>query len=300
MELNYFLLDVFTSEPFGGNPLAVFPDAESVPAPVMQAIANELNLSETTFIQKPRSTGSDCTVRIFTPKRELPVAGHPTIGTAYVVLKHRLLEPAHRGRLVFDVGIGAISVEFEGCNDAPTGLWMHLPVPEFREVLEKKTVARLLSLEEHEISEGHPVQVVSSGLPVVVVPLRSLDGVRNARVRTERLESDLRHVDCKEFLVFTRETESPESSVHCRVFAPRFGIPEDPATGSAHGPLGGYLFKYGLSDESTIVSEQGLEMGRPSRIVIRMLARGNDIADVLVGGDCVEVGTGSMRMPSLA
>lgn len=298
MELNYFLLDVFTSRQFGGNPLAVFPDAEGVPASVMQAIANELNLSETTFIQKRRSAGSDCTVRIFTPKQELPVAGHPTIGTAYAVLKHRLLEPANSGRLVFDEGIGAVSVEFEPGESGPAGLWMHLPVPEFGQVLEKKIVARLLSLEEREISADHPVQVVSSGLPVVLVPLNSLDSVRNASVRAERLESDLRHIDCKEFLVFTRETENPESTVHCRLFAPRLGIPEDPATGSAHGPLGGYLFRHGLSDGSRIVSEQGLEMGRPSRIVVRVRARGEKMTDILVGGDCVEVGTGSMRIPS--
>lgn len=297
MDLNYFLLDVFTSQPFGGNPLAVFPDAEGVPASAMQAIANELNLSETTFIQKRRSAGSDCTVRIFTPRQELPVAGHPTIGTAYAVLKHRLLEPANSDRLVFDEGIGAISVEFERRESGPAGLWMHLPVPEFREVLEKKTVARLLSLGEREISADYPVQVVSSGLPVVLVPLNSLDSVRNASVRAERLESELRHIDCKEFLVFTRETENPESSVHCRVFAPRLGIPEDPATGSAHGPLGGYLFRHGLSEGSRIVSEQGLEMGRPSRIEVRVRARGEEITDILVGGDCVEVGTGSMRLP---
>ena len=173
---------------------------------------------------------------------------------------------------------------------------MHQPVPEFREVLEKETVARLLSLKQRDISEGHPVQVVSCGLPVVLVPLKSLDSVRNARVRTERLESDLRDVDCKEFLVFTQETESPESSVHCRVFAPRFGVAEDPATGSAHGPLGGYLFKYGLSDGSRIVGEQGLEMGRPSRIVVRVRTRGDEIAGILVGGDCVEIGRGSMRI----
>ena len=300
MELNYFLLDVFTSRQFGGNPLAVFPDAEGVPDSVMQSIANELNLSETTFIQRPRSAGSDCTVRIFTPKQELPVAGHPTIGTAYAVLKHRLLEPVNRDRLVFDEGIGAISVEFESREIGPAGLWMHLPVPEFREVLEKKAVARLLSLKEREICAAYPVQVVSSGLPVILVPLESLDAARNARVRSERLESDLRHIDCREFLVFTRETEDPESSVHCRVFAPRFGISEDPATGSAHGPLGGYLFKHGLSDGSRIVSEQGIEMGRPSRIKVRVRARGDEITDVLVGGDCIEVGRGSMRMPRQA
>ena len=295
-ELEYYLLDVFTRRQFGGNPLAVFPDADEVPDRVMQSIASELNLSETTFIQKPQAAASDCTVRIFTPKRELAMAGHPTIGTAFAILKNRLVEPTHRNRLVFDEGVGPIAVDFRHEGTRPSDLWMHQPLPAFRDILDKPRVARLVSLNESEIAEDCPVQVVSCGLPVILVPLRSLDSVRRAAVRQELLESELGQIDCKELFVFTLETETPESSVHCRMFAPRFGIPEDPATGSAHGPLGSYLFRYGLSDGSWIVSEQGFEMGRPSTIQIRIRSLGGEITDVLIGGECAEVGSGIIRL----
>ncbi|MFT4641672.1 MAG: trans-2,3-dihydro-3-hydroxyanthranilate isomerase [Verrucomicrobiales bacterium] len=122
-QLPYYLLDVFTKEPFGGNPLAVFPHADDVPVEMMQRIANELNLSETTFIQKARAEGSDCTVRIFTPKSEIPMAGHPTIGTAHTILKHRLLSPINDTHLIFDEGVGPIKVEFEHQDGEPSPSW---------------------------------------------------------------------------------------------------------------------------------------------------------------------------------
>ena len=124
-ELNYFLLDVFTERPFGGNPLAVFPDGEHLPPELMQQIASELNLSETTFIQSARSDGNDCTVRIFTPKRELPMAGHPTIGTAYAILKNKLLQAKNDDHLGFDEGVGSIQVDFALSPAGPRRLMMH-------------------------------------------------------------------------------------------------------------------------------------------------------------------------------
>ena len=296
LKLEYHLLDVFTRRQFGGNPLAVFPDSDDVPDRVMQSIANELNLSETTFIQKPRADASDCTVRIFTPKRELPMAGHPTIGTAFAILKNGLLEPKSRGRLVFDEGVGPVTVDFRHDGGRPSDLWMHQLLPVFRDILDKATVARLLSLEASEVVPDCPVQVVSCGLPVILVPLRSLDSVRRVAVRQELLDSELRQIECRELFVFTLETENQESSVHCRMFAPRVGIPEDPATGSAHGPLGSYLFRYGLSDGTRIVSEQGFEMGRPSIIQVRICSAGCEIMDVLVGGECAVVGSGVIRL----
>lgn len=135
MNLNYHLLDVFTNRQFGGNPLAVFPDADALPSEQMQSIAGELNLSETTFIQRATSAGSDCTVRIFTPKSEIPVAGHPTIGTAWAILKNGLLKPRHEDHLVFDEGVGAVKVDYEMNNGQPQALVMHQLLPEFSATL---------------------------------------------------------------------------------------------------------------------------------------------------------------------
>ena len=296
LKLEYHLLDVFTRRQFGGNPLAVFPNADGVPERIMQSIANELNLSETTFIQRPRAEASDCTVRIFTPKRELPMAGHPTIGAAFAILRNGLVEPKSSGRLVFDEGVGAVAVDFSHDGGRPSDLWMRQPLPAFLDILDSAMVARLLSLDSSEIVADRPVQVVSCGLPVILVPLRSLDSVRRVAVRQELLESELRQIECRELFVFTLEAENPEATVHCRMFAPCLGIPEDPATGSAHGPLGSYLFRYGLSDGTRIVSEQGFEMGRPSTIQVRICSSGCEITNVLVGGECVEVGSGVIQL----
>ncbi len=296
MNLNYFLLDVFTSHQFGGNPLAVFPDADHITTRQMQSIAGELNLSETTFIQRATSDGSDCTVRIFTPKHEVPMAGHPTIGTAAVILKNKLINPCHGNHLVFDEGVGPVQVDFTITGGLPGGLVMHQPMPEFSETLDKSVVAEILSLASTDIEESCPVQLVSCGLPVVIVPLKSLDAARRATIRLDLLQTKLADIDCREFFVFTREAESPEADVHCRFFAPRLGVVEDPATGGAHGPLGSYLVKYGMSDGKQITSEQGMEMGRPSTIQVRIESHDDQITDVLVGGECVEVGEGKIRL----
>lgn len=298
-ELSYYLLDVFTDTRFGGNPLAVFPNADVLTDQQMQTIAGELNLSETTFIQSPRSQTSDCTVRIFTPKNELLMAGHPTIGTAWVILKNGFLKQRNEDHLVFDEGVGSVRVDFamEDCG-RPADLVMHQPLPEFGEVLDKTCIAQLLSLQESDIDDDFPVQVVSCGVPIILIPLKSLDAVRRARVRLDLIDSPCGDTECRELFVFTRETEQQDANVHCRFFAPRFGVPEDPATGGAHGPLGSYLVKYGLSDGRQIISEQGIEMGRPSRITVRVESNGAEITGVRVGGECVEVGAGTIRLDS--
>ncbi len=294
--LPYFLLDVFTNEPFGGNPLAVFPDADDVPDELMQKIANELNLSETTFIQKARAEGSDCTVRIFTPQSEIPMAGHPTIGTAYAVLANRLLDPGQPTHLIFDEGVGPVRVDFEHCEDKPCKLVMHQRPPQFFEPLDHALVANALSLNEYDLEPNLPVQIVSCGFPFILAPARSLDAVRRAKVRLDLLESKLGHLESQELLVFTQETVNRESDIHCRMFAPRLGVPEDPATGGAHGPLGSYLVRHGLSDGKHIVSEQGYAMGRPSKLVVGIESVDGEITDVSVSGECVQVGEGTIRL----
>lgn len=293
--LPYYLLDVFTDTPFGGNPLAVFPDADNVPNGLMQKIANELNLSGTTFIQKPRHEGSDCTVRIFTPQSEIPMAGHPTIGTAHAILTHHLLKPRNHSHLVFDEGVGPVTVDFKISENKPSNLVMHQRPPQFSDPLDRTQVANVLSLDEDDIQPSLPAQIISCGFPFLVVPARSLDVVRRAKVRLDLLETELGHLESQELLIFTQETVHPESDVHCRMFAPRLGVPEDPATGGAHGPLGSYLVHHGLSDGKRIVSKQGYELGRPSKLVVGIESTNEEITDVTVGGECVQVGEGTIQ-----
>ena len=262
----------------------------------MQTIAAELNLSEATFIQKPRTENSDCTVRIFTPKCELPMAGHPTIGTAWTILKQGLLSPQKTNQLIFDEGVGPVCVDYSLENGSPKRLAMHQPLPRFGEILDKPKIAQLLSLQPSDIDHECPIQIVSCGLPIIIVPLMSLDAARKACVRLDQIDTTFDGVECREILVFTQEAEYPDSDVHCRFFAPRFGIPEDAATGGAHGPLGSYLVKYAISDGKRIVSEQGIEMGRPSRITVGIEKKGADITTVRVSGECVDVGWGTIQL----
>lgn len=298
-ELNYYLLDVFTDTPFGGNPLAVFPHGDDISTASMQKIANELNLSETTFIQSAKTPESDCTVRIFTPLRELPMAGHPTIGTAYTILKHGLLQPKNKDSLLFDEGVGPIRVDFKSTKPEPMGLMMHQPLPEFSDTLDKGTIAKLLSLKPQDIDSDLPVQIVSCGVPYIVVPLSSLEAIKRASLQLNLADAKLSGIECREFFLFTEETEFPESDLHCRMFAPRFGVPEDPATGSAHGPLGSYLYQHGRWKGEQMTSEQGIELGRPSKITFDIVSKDKAIVDVQVGGNTVEIGNGILRIQDL-
>lgn len=294
--LQYFLVDVFTKTRFGGNPLAVFPDADGLSKEVMQQIAKELNLSETTFIQRPRSNKSDCTVRIFTPATELPMAGHPTVGTAFVLLNNKLIIPKGNDHFMFDEGIGSVRVNYQRGDDGHTKIVMEQPLPVFGSTYaDIGKIAEMLSVNTAAIDENLPVQVVSSGVPVVIVPINSLAAIRQAKVRVDLLERYLGTFESQVLFLFTRETIEKASTVHSRFFAHQFGIPEDPATGSASGPLGAYLVKYGLSDGKNIISEQGIEMGRPSTLYIDIeTTHDHGITSVQVGGYCVSVGSGNM------
>ncbi|MEN8736310.1 MAG: PhzF family phenazine biosynthesis protein [Akkermansiaceae bacterium] len=282
--LHYHLVDVFTDQPFGGNPLAVFPQSNDLMKAEMQAIAQELNLSETTFLQKAVSDEADCRVRIFTPRCEIPMAGHPTIGTAFAILEKGLLAPKSPDALVFDLGIGQTVVETKG------QVTMHQPVPEFGETLDGTALAEALGLSADDLIEGAPVQVVSAGVPFILVPLKSLDAVKRASLSLEKLDQVCAAIETREVMPFCLGSETSEASAHTRMFAPRFGIIEDPATGSAQGPLGAYREKYGLTEDCTMIHEQGFEMGRPSIISIEMMEDGS----AKVGGSCVLMGQGEI------
>jgi trans-2,3-dihydro-3-hydroxyanthranilate isomerase len=298
-KLHYYLADVFTHEVFGGNQLAVFPDGGQVPEHLMQQIAKELNLSETTFVLPPAHAANDIRLRIFTPGRELPMAGHPTLGTAHVLLQQGYLQPG-AGHLVFEEGVGDIRLDFEMNGQTPGLITMAQPLPAFGATLtDVALLAELLSLQPEDIATQSPAQLVSCGVPFFFVPLKSLDAVKRAKLQTGVLENKIRQPLIESVFLFTTEAETAAGTVHGRMFAPAFGIPEDPATGSACGPLGCYLVKYGLvpaQPQSRIVCEQGFEMGRPSILHITIGQDAGGIHAVQVGGRSVLVGEGYLYL----
>lgn len=294
-------VDVFTDRVFGGNPLAVLLDGRGLSDGEMQAIARETNLSETTFVLPP--TRADCAarVRIFTPGRELAFAGHPTLGTAWVLATHGRLAPGTT-RFALEEGIGPVPVELEGDPARPTFVWMSHGEPIFGPPLPRRDAfARALGLMEGDLLAGAPIQPGSTGNGFVFVPLRDpaaldrivVDGPALIEAKHPRPEHGV--------FVFAPDPDPKARRVYSRMFVPeRGGAREDPATGSASGPLGAYLVRQGLvegGDEVAMISEQGAAMGRQSFVHIRLTARGGRIADIRVGGGVVPVLEGTLSVP---
>ena len=299
--LHYHRVDVFTDRAFGGNPLAVFTNGRGVEAETMQAIAKEFNLSETTFVLPPVNPSHDWRVRIFTPGRELPMAGHPTVGTSFVLAReHMIRRHPEETTITLEEGVGPVPVRIKFEGGEPAFAEMSQPLPTFGPRLsDARAIAAMLSLGARDLDESLPFEVVSCGVPFLYVPLRSLDAARRARPRADLMESTLGGVVPPEVFLFTREVEHEGSTVHSRMFAPGLGVPEDPATGAASGPLGCYLVRYGLvacDTSAEIVSEQGIEMGRPSFIKIRIERDGERITAVKVGGECHFMGEGFIEI----
>lgn len=299
--LHYHRVDVFTDRAFGGNPLAVFANGRGVADETMQAIAKEFNLSETTFVLPPDDPRHDWRVRIFTPGSELPMAGHPTIGTTFVLAREHMIPRDERETTItLEEGVGPIPVRVEFRSGEPSFAEMSQPLPKFGpEMRDRRAVAEMLSLGADDIDDNLPVEVVSCGVPFLYVPLRTLDAARRARPRADLIEgASGRDGLPPEVFVFTREVEHDGSTVHSRMFAPGMGITEDPATGGASGPLGCYLVRHGLVPAGNeIISEQGIEMGRPSLIHIRIEQDGDRITAVRVGGQCHFMGEGFIEIP---
>ena len=292
MGQKFYQIDVFTNRVFGGNPLAVFPEPGKLDEADHLSIAREMNLSETTFVYPPKSPEADFRVRIFTPGKEIPFAGHPTLGTAHILWETGKIGPANNS-VVLELKAGLIKVTRSQKN-----LFMEQPQPSFGDVAENvNEIAEALSIDPGEIDSRFPIQTVSTGFPALYVPLTRLDALQRVVMNLPVLKKVLGNVDM--VYVFTGETLGPESTVHSRAFAPFIGIPEDPATGSAGGALGAYLFRHkfieGL-DPSSIVIEQGFEMNRPSLIQVCVKLTGKIIHSVQVGGQAVTVLEGSLRI----
>jgi len=304
-EYRFVQVDVFTDAPFGGNPLAVFPEAEGLSGEEMQRLAREMNLSETTFVLPPQEPGVDFKVRIFTPAKELPFAGHPVVGTHWVLAnlgRVALREPLTRVR--FELGIGVLPADLEVKRGRVERVTMTQERPTFHGTLEDVTdLAAGLGLPTEAINgTGLPVQVVSTGAPQMMVPVRSLDEVRGldvAHLHIPALNRACRAADTECVFVFTLETERPEANVHVRFFGPLLGVLEDPATGSANGALGAYLVHHRAvpvtEGTSYIISEQGAEVGRPSTLYVEVDSEGDEISAVRVGGNVVPVAEGVVR-----
>jgi len=301
---HFFQIDVFTDRPLTGNALAVFPDAMGLAPSEMQALAREMNLSETTFVFP-----SDCAtrlVRFFTPAAEIPLAGHPTIGTWWILAELGLLEPlgGSTTEVTQETGCGVLPVEIRMVSGKLETVVMTQALPEFGpEVDDVAGLARVLGGDESLIPPGLLPQVVSTALPQLMIPVRSLDALSRLPSGGQggELAAFLRAFGTDCAMCYTRETTSPEATVHCRMFAPGLGVPEDPATGSAAGALGCYLVRHGVlgteGGTATLTVEQGIEIGRPSRIEVEVESdAGGSITRVRVGGRGVTVIEGEVRL----
>lgn len=290
----FHIVDVFAEAALAGNQLAVFTDAGSLTTRDMQRFARETNYSETTFImsRSPRDGGFD--VRIFTPKEEVPFAGHPALGTAFIVRQEFVRRRVDR--VVLNFRCGPIAVDLEYRDGQVDRLWMHQPRPTFGRELDREIVAATLCISPSEIDDAFPVQEASTGLPFVIIPLKTLEAVRRATVQRERYLELIENIQAKALLIFTRATYSPNNQLNVRVFADYYGTPEDPATGSANGALAGYLahYRYLGSESVDVRVEQGYEIARPSLLYLRATDRTGEIA-VSVGGRVQAVATGSFQ-----
>jgi len=280
------LLDVFTDRPFSGNQLAVFPNADDLTSRQMQQLANEINYSETTFILSPSDETADYDIRIFTPKTELPFAGHPTLGTAFALLNHIDSPLKQNNAIALKTKAGTIPLVRSGDT-----IWMRQNDPEFFTLFgDKSKIAALVGLSADDISDDLPLEEVSTGNTMLMVPIKNLSAIGRAVGNMNGIADFFHDKSSLAPYLFTFETVDSTSKIHTRLFAPHLGIIEDPATGSGAGPLTGYLLKYGVfGDRFEIQNEQGLEMNRPSRI----LMKGSIIEGeyrIEIGGACCLVG----------
>jgi trans-2,3-dihydro-3-hydroxyanthranilate isomerase len=289
----FYIVDVFSEEKYAGNELAVVRGAATLPDLVMQKIAREMNFSESTFILKDEESRGGFDVRIFTPKQEVPFAGHPTLGTAFIIQQEILKQPVKE--VILNLKIGAIPVTFSYRDLEPEILWMKQVRPRFGKTLEASDVAPVLGLKPEDVDTRYPILEVSTGLPFFIVPLKTLDAVRRSSVRESLMPDLIRGTEAKAFLLFCPETYSAQNDLNVRVFADYYGVPEDPATGSANGCLAGYLVKcrYFDSPQINIRVEQGYEIGRPSLLLLNAGDKGEEI-DIFVGGKVLLVAKGEL------
>ncbi|HKW17152.1 MAG TPA: PhzF family phenazine biosynthesis protein [Terriglobales bacterium] len=288
--LPFTQFDVFTSRALEGNPLAVFPDARGLSNEHMQAIAKEMNLSETTFIL-PRDPATEkergVRVRIFSVQEELPFAGHPTLGTAFA-----LRGANGTSEVKLELNIGTIPVQFEEQNGKPPFGEMKQKDPVFGQIHEPKKIAEVTGIPPEDIHPELPIQTVSTGVPFAILPLRGLNEIGRLAINQSRAMEYLSSTGAKFFFCVSRETADPGARLHARML---FYSGEDPATGSASGCAAAWMVQYAIAkpDERVLI-EQGVEMKRPSRIFVRASRSNDRVVNVRVGGNVVEVLRGEL------
>ncbi len=287
----FYIVDVFAEGKYAGNQLAVFRNSEDLSRSEMQRIAREMNYSETTFILSDEERNGGYDVRIFTPKEEIPFAGHPTLGTAYVIQREVIAKPVEA--ITLNLKIGPISVTFDRSGEEPDILWMKQAEPTFGQILDSEDVSRVLSIRVSEIHGRFPVQEVSTGLPFIITPLKQLDALKRIRILKDRYFKLIEGIEAKALLSFCPEARNEQNDLSVRVHADYYGVPEDPATGSANGCLAAYLVKYRYFDKNSIDLrvEQGHEIGRPSLLFLKAESFEEKI-DVFVGGNVVSIAKG--------
>lgn len=303
LNVRYVTADVFTDTAFGGNQLAVFPDATGIRDELLQPIAREFNFSETTFCYPPANAAHTRRVRIFTPGGEVPFAGHPTIGTAHVlVATGAVATSGDAAHLVLEEGVGPVPVRVRLEQGQP--VFSQLSVAKLPEIgpppPSRGVLAEILSLDASDIGYGgQGPQPVSCGLPFLLVPVRDAGAVRRARVRVERWEATLQSYWARDIMVFAGDPTVGPFHFKARVFVPGFSVPEDPATGSANACLAGYLATRSPDADGTLrwSVTQGVEIGRPSHLEIEADKHAGVVTAIRVGGRCVIVSEGTMHVP---
>ncbi len=299
----FVTLDVFTAAAFGGNQLAVFPDASGIPEDALLNITREFNFAEVTFCYPPANPAHTRKVRIFTPAREIPFAGHPTVGTAIALVELGLVKLQSGGdtKLVLEEGVGPITVAVR--KEGSAVAFAQLSAAKLAEVgpaaPSRGMLAEILSIEAEDIlASPMAPQNVTCGLPFLMIPLRSVDSVSRSRVRMEKWEATLKSAWAPDIFVFARDPEGGDAHFHARMYGPGVNVAEDPATGSANACLAGYLAARAPQKDGTLVwtVDQGVEMGRPSRLEIEADKSAGTVTAIRVGGNAVMISEGSFTL----
>lgn len=298
MKIKYYTCDVFTATPFGGNQLAVFPDARDIPEQLLQQITREFNFSETTFVYPPADPNHTKRVRIFTPGSELPFAGHPTVGTAIVLgIIGDIPTEQEKTKIIFEEGVGPVPVTIRSKNGVPDFAQLTAAVlPKFDDTVPAaEDLAVMLTISRNELLDAkYPLRFVSVGFPFLFIAVKNRNVIERIRINVPMMEK----LGLKEVFVFTDETVQKDFHFHARMFAPLIGIPEDPATGSAAAAFAGYLAVMDSRQDGILQwnIEQGFEMGRPSLLYIEADKNDGKTTAVRVGGNAVMMTEGFFTM----
>lgn len=305
-QIRYQRWDVFTNQPFAGNQLAVIPDADNIGSDAMLRIANEFALPETAFVVSATDRTCNSRIRIFTPERELPMAGHPTIGTTFALAKVEAI-PKGVDQVRLELGIGPTVVELEWADSGLRMAWMTQEAPDLGPYCDDvRALSKMLGIDYIDVLAPKPcAQALSSGVQLLFVPLRSREAVDKAVLNRGELVSiceSLKIPECPVY-IFSIEKRDDGATTYSRMFAPVFGISEDPATGGASGPLAAYIGRYCpdlIPEDGHMVNVQGVKMGRPSRILMSLTKPNPESTRILVGGEAVYIGEGVLSIDASA